>query len=319
VRIRCEYGRTPPLVFTHTSDIASHSNSHSHSHSHSHPHSHSHRYSPTPTGIHTRMHSRRCPPPPSATPSTSSPRSRCSSSSSAGRTFTAGLKRRLGSLRTPPHRPPLRTWTRWPPLRTPNRSRGRLGTLRGACEPALTRPQTADARVFKQVLPPRATEPGGRRRRRGRSWFKVAPHVYESTFPWPTAAYVEAWPTPAQSGGQPWPVGSLEGYSEARPNPPSTWRLSRFQPGSAAGGGAAGGAASGGGRGGGRGGGGGGREGRGAAWGHVGAGRVLACLPLFWRRAVAPRLLTAPALLSNAKAPTEVSSVGVWECIRVIV
>ncbi len=42
------------------------------------------------------------------------------------------------------------------------------------------------------------------------------------------------WRAPAQPGAQPLPVGSLVRRRRARPSPPSTGRLSRFQPGAAA-------------------------------------------------------------------------------------
>ncbi len=42
-------------------------------------------------------------------------------------------------------------WRRGPPLRSPERSRGRLEVSRGASKPALGRPHNGDVRVFNQV------------------------------------------------------------------------------------------------------------------------------------------------------------------------
>jgi hypothetical protein len=67
----------------------------------------------------------------------------------------AGLKWRLASLRTPPHRPPPPTWRSGPPLNAPERSRGRLGASRGASKPALRRPQNGDFALLTRCVPVR--------------------------------------------------------------------------------------------------------------------------------------------------------------------
>ena len=85
--------------------------------------------------------------------------------------ITAGLKWRQTSVRALPHGPPQPTWRRCAPLRSPERSPGRLGGPRGANEHALTRPRhmTLLAHLSRNVQAPllgfRRARRGGRARR----------------------------------------------------------------------------------------------------------------------------------------------------------
>ena len=65
------------------------------------------------------------------------------------------------------------------------------------------------------------------------SWLEMAPALYESTAPWPTLAFLEAYAAPLHSKAQPRRARGLPLRQKARPNPPETCWLSRFQPGGA--------------------------------------------------------------------------------------
>ena len=65
--------------------------------------------------------------------------------------LAAGLKWRLATLRIALRHLPRLIWRPGPPLRNPERSRGRLGTSRGASKPALSHPQNDDFHAFNQV------------------------------------------------------------------------------------------------------------------------------------------------------------------------